>query len=148
MNKKVSILFIIIGILWVFIVSGYFSIRYPQQSNWIRAESILSEIKYSEPASPTADASNGGWYGEYIYDYQGKQITLTTYPVSSESLVKENEVFYINPNDFNNYHLEYSKYSVLRGLSGLVFVFIGIIGICLSRRQDNGNSIKTNDITK
>ena len=118
------------------ICSIYFGFKYNQQSNYIRTEGTLLEIKYSKPASPISDGSSGeGWYGKYISNCQGEQLVLTTYPVSSKSFVKEKEVFYINPNDYKDYHLEYSKYSALRGLGGLAFVFIGTIGICLNNEE-------------
>lgn len=140
MKYKSGILFIIIGILSTFISFVVISNLFNSQSNWIKAEVTLSAIKTVDPLTSNTDVK--GYYGEYIFIIDQSPIYLYSDKVSDPKYIEKNMTFYVNPNNYSNYHPAYNSKSKYVSLLGLGFCIIGIIDMLNTPKKQKRNKTK------
>lgn len=128
MKYKSGIFFIIIGILSTFISFIIISNLFNSQNDWIKAEVTLSTIKTVDPLT-TISSDDKGYYGEYIFTINQSPIYLYSNKVSEPKYIKENMIFYINPNNYLDYHPAYNSKTKYLSLLGLGFCIIGTFDI-------------------
>ena len=135
MTKKNATLLICLGIILSTIVSLNYYHKYQEQDSWIRVDASLVRIDNTKPYAQGGKNPDGyQYYG--IYEDFNKMFQLQSPPVSQESLINNKETFYVNPDNHNDYHLAYSKYSFLRGLACLIISIIGIVAFCINNSNN------------
>ena len=133
LKYKSSILFIIIGILSTVISFILLDNLYKSQDLWIKAEVNLTEVKEANPLTTNTD--DKGYYGKYTFFINDMPIDLYSEKVSDPKYIENYLVFYINPNDYSDYHPEYNSHTKYLSFLGLGFCILGIIEFIISTKK-------------
>lgn len=98
-----------------------FSCVYQNQSEWLCVNAKLSSVSKLKPY-------DGNYcYGNYTVSLNGKTVDLRAQSVSSKDFIKDNVIFYINPENYNDYHVEYTYSDIfVKSFSGVLLILLGI----------------------
>lgn len=125
---KISIYFIIIGLLSTIISFIVLNDLYQKQNDWIKAETTLYKIIEINPLDKSIPNDyDKGYYGEYLFTINETTIHLFSEKVSDAKYVEDKITFYINPKNYKDYHPEFNKNTKYLSFLGLGFCIIGFI---------------------
>lgn len=125
LNYKTSVFFIAIGLLSTIVSYVILNNLYQTQSQWIKADVDLYKVKVVDPLTENID--DKGYYGEYLFTINDTTLHLFSEKVSDSRYVETKITFYINPNNYKEYHPAYNKNTKYVSLLGLGFCIIGLI---------------------
>lgn len=137
LKYKTSFFLITIGIFSTIVSYVILTNLYQKQNKWIKADVDLYEIKVVD--SLTENTDDKGYYGEYLFTINETTLHLFSEKVSDSRYVEAKLTFYINPDNYKEYHPAYNKNTKYISLLGLGFCIIGLIDLF-----NNLHSNKTN----
>lgn len=133
MRNKSGLLLVFLGLLATVVIYFFLQNRYDSQSTWIKADVTLDSVSNTNPLHTNVDDMS--YYGVYYFNINGDNVRLCSAKVSDPKYIDNQMVFYINPNNYDDYHPQYAQNTKYLSLLALLISFVGVIDLLNERNK-------------